>query len=475
MECLGLLSNTPLQVIAEWSLILVLLAGIRWFREPRAARRSNLAIGIGLVVGVVLVTWQAGLTRYPIVALALVVGTALGVVVSQKVNMLGIPSLIALQNGTGGLAAAVVSLIEMAGPSTQPTPLGSLPAIVALTVGTVTFSGSLVACGRLSGILAAKPTRRRGHYPLLSSVLTIGVVTMVVGILAPSAASGLVLACAGMGAGILASIRVGGADMPVLISALNTTSGLAGAFTGIVMHSNLLIACGAAVASSGFVLTAAMCRAMNRRMLAVLIGHMPGTAKDHGSEPVEQGPSQPAALSREQVLSRAAATLRQAQRIIIVPGYGMALAQAQSEVANLARRLESMGHEVTFAIHPVAGRMPGHMYVLLAEAGVDYSKMLDIDSVNDHFRTADVAFVVGACDVVNPAATGKEGTPISGMPILMAHQAKTVIVCNLDMRPGYSGVENPLYTMANTLLLLGDAKATVEALRNLFSETSEVV
>ncbi len=473
MECLGLLSNTPSHAVGEWFLILVLLAGIRWFREPRAARWSNWAIGIGLIVGVVLVTWQAGLARHPVVVLALTIGTALGIVVSQKVNMLGIPSLIALQNGMGGLAAAIVSLIKMAGPNSQPTPLGSVPAIVALTVGAVTFSGSLVACGKLSGILAAKPARRRGHYPLLGSVLAVGAAAMVAGILAPSSVNGLVLACAGMGAGILASIRVGGADMPVLISTLNATSGLAGAFTGIVMHSNLLIACGAAVASSGFVLTAAMCRAMNRRMRAVLLGHVPSAAKNSDSEPTEQGPSQPATLSAEQVLSCAAATLRQAQRIIVVPGYGMALAQAQSEVANLARRLEGMGHEVTFAIHPVAGRMPGHMYVLLAEAGVDYSKMLDIDSVNDHFRTADVALIVGACDVVNPTATEKEGTPISDMPILMAHEAKTIVVCNLDTRPGYSGVENPLYAMANTLLLLGDAKASIRALRDLISETSE--
>lgn len=465
-----------IQNVVEWSLILVLLAGIRWFRVPRTARWSNIAVGLGLLACVALVASQTELHRHHILLAALSIGVLFGVAASIAVSMLGIPSLIALQNGAGGFAAAVVSFVELARVQAPVDPLVRISAVAALAVGTVTFSGSLLACGRLSGLLRSAPRRWRGHNVILGAVVLLALVGAVESAFlvqtAHAAAWGALLAVAGLLLGVLAPIRVGGADMPVLISTLNAMSGLAAAFAGVVLHSGLLIACGAAVASSGLVLTGAMCRAMNRRLAAVFTGSCVSTIPD-----VEkQAPAHPLALRAQDastlhadcVLPEAVKKLRQARRIIIVPGYGMALAKAQGSVAELSEHLQRGGAEVSFAVHPVAGRMPGHMYVLLAEVGVDYARMLDLDPINERFKEADVALVVGACDVVNPAASDTKGTPLSGMPILLAHQAKTVIVCNLDAKPGYSGVDNPLYAMERTMMLLGDANATVEKLLKHF-------
>jgi len=256
--------------------------------------------------------------------------------------------------------------------------------------------------------------------------------------------------------------------MPVIISFLNATSGLAGALTGIVMQNNLLIACGATVASSGTILTHAMCKAMNRSLLNVFVGiKISGQEAGEDTEaPLGEGETEKVAdeMIEEDTIDyfeRARNALQNSHKIVIIPGYGMALAQAQFKVVELANQLEKIGKDVKFAIHPVAGRMPGHMNVLLAEAEVDYDKLVEMDDINPEFKETDIALIVGACDVVNPAAIEKENTPISGMPILMAYESKTVVVCNLDEKPGYSGVENPLYRNSRTIMLLGDAKDTV--------------
>lgn len=263
--------------------------------------------------------------------------------------------------------------------------------------------------------------------------------------------------------------------MPVLISFLNATAGLAAAFCGVVIQNRLLIACGATVAASGSILTAVMCKAMNRSFLKVLAGGKmasapPAKSSDATSEPkaatsvqVLSAPQAPA-KTREASMAEAKTVLREAASVIIVPGYGMALARAQFQVAALSKRLEQLGKAVVFGIHPVAGRMPGHMNVLLAEADVDYESLKEMDDINGSFATTDAVLVIGACDVVNPAAIHVPDTPISGMPILNAHEARHVLVCNLDERPGYSGVPNSLYDEATTLLLFGDANATVTEL-----------
>jgi NAD(P) transhydrogenase subunit beta len=277
-----------------------------------------------------------------------------------------------------------------------------------------------------------------------------------------------------MALGILFSIRIGGADMPVLISFLNATAGVAAAFCGVVIENRLLIACGATVAASGSVLTFIMCQAMNRNLFKVLSGIHLEDRKD-----TRQGlkkPDQPAAAesagiaaklemhrekSRKDPFEQAIEAATNAQSIVIVPGYGMALSEAEFEVVQLGEKLDELGKDIRFAVHPVAGRMPGHMHVLLAEAEVDYDKLFEIDDINSEFNNTDLVLVVGACDVVNPAALENVETPISGMPILLVHEARCIVVCNLDEKPGYSGVDNPLYCNPKTILLLGDAKVTV--------------
>jgi len=270
--------------------------------------------------------------------------------------------------------------------------------------------------------------------------------------------------------GIIFAVRIGGADMPVLISFLNATAGLAAAFCGIAIGNRLLIACGATVAASGSILTHVMCQAMNRGLVNVFAGLRLDSKSETTSSTVVTAASTPEGDSREPVEERgdprvrAVSLLGDAQRVIIIPGYGMALAEASEEVVQLGERLSDMGKEILFAIHPVAGRMPGHMHVLLAEAEVDYANLRELKDVNGDFVETDVALIVGACDVVNPAAIERSDTPISGMSILRADEARHVIVCNLDERPGYSGVPNPLYSNAKTVLLLGDAKMTVSTL-----------
>jgi H+-translocating NAD(P) transhydrogenase subunit beta len=291
------------------------------------------------------------------------------------------------------------------------------------------------------------------------------------------------VAAAALVAGVLFAIRVGGADMPVLISFLNALSGLAAAFVGVAVGNRMLIAAGAMVGSSGTILTMVMARAMNRSIGNILAGGQFGNAAPvaapaasaepaateesavdiapaaHAQPTADAPAAEPAAAAAP--IDRAARALADASSVIIVPGYGMAVAQAQSQVAALAEKLEAGGAQVRFAVHPVAGRMPGHMHVLLAEAEVEYEKLFEMDDIRDDFPSTDVAIVVGACDVVNPAAISVEGTPISGMPILPVHEAGTVIVCNLDETPGYSGVPNPLYEDPSVILLFGDAKETV--------------
>jgi NAD(P) transhydrogenase subunit beta len=276
--------------------------------------------------------------------------------------------------------------------------------------------------------------------------------------------------------GVVFSVRIGGADMPVLISFLNATAGLAAALVGVQIQNRLLIACGATVAASGSILTAVMCRAMNRPLLNVFTGLKPAAEPEAAvSAPGEAAAPDlaPAEAPAPRVVpadpyAAAADLIRAARTVVIIPGYGMALAHAQFEVAKLADLLTRRGAEVLFAVHPVAGRMPGHMHVLLAEADVDPDTLFEMREVNPRLKDADVALVVGACDVVNPAAIHTQGTPISGMPILAAHEARRVIVFNLDEKPGYSGVPNTLYDDPRTLLLLGDAKETVaEVIRRL--------
>jgi NAD(P) transhydrogenase subunit beta len=333
-----------------------------------------------------------------------------------------------------------------------------------LIIGTATFSGSMIAGGKLAGLMKQQPVVLRFHSALLAGCsLAILIIAGVAGQAESQAPIYWFLTLIGLSVllGLLFSIRIGGADMPVLISFLNATAGLAAAFCGLALQNRLLIACGATVAASGSILTHVMCVAMNRGLTKVFMGSVskqkikPEEAVNAKERSVQS--DRGGGNGFEYALSAA----RIAKKIVIVPGYGMALAQAQFHVVSLAHRLEELGKSVKFAIHPVAGRMPGHMNVLLAEAEVDYEKLVEMEEINPEFPATDLALVVGACDVVNPAAIAQEGTPISGMPILMVHEADVVVVCNIDAKPGYSGVKNPLFEMPKTITLFGDAKETL--------------
>jgi proton-translocating NAD(P)+ transhydrogenase subunit beta len=462
-----------LNLLFDLLVILLLIVGIRLFRGPKGARAGNMINALALLAAFLLVLYRYKILSPGVVVTALLAGSAIGVLIAMRVNMIQIPAMVAFQHGAGGVAAFLVSLVELSRSTAHLTAFGKIAGVLGLIIGAATFSGSMIASAKLANKINQRPTVLPQHSALLSAV---ALLTLVLGGVAawqpvPSGWLLLVLLALAILMGVLFSIRIGGADMPVLISFLNATAGAAAAFCGAVIQERLLIACGATVAASGSILTHVMCKAMNRSLLNIFVG-----TKSAPASPVSRptAPQATAMASRPDAATeakpaqspQAAAVekLRAAHKVVIIPGYGMALAQAQFKVIELARRLEQRGVEVKFAVHPVAGRMPGHMNVLLAEADVDYDKLVEMDVINPEFKSTDVALIVGSCDVVNPAAIQQEGTPISGMPILMAQEAKSAIVCNLDERPGYSGVENPLYQLPTTILLFGDAKITLSSL-----------
>ncbi len=457
-------------LLVDLGVILVLIAGIAQFRTPRGARHGNLTAAAALLIAVVVVLYRHQVLNVPLVVIVALLGSSVGAWIAARVNMIQIPAMVAFQHGAGGVAAFLVSFVELTRhTAVPPARTAEVAALLGLVVGAATFSGSMIASGKLANRLRQTPTILPGHNWLLVANLAVMVVLAVWAGVSGSAgvmlAASLALIVCAIVLGVVFSIRIGGADMPVLISFLNATAGLAAAFCGIAIGNRLLIACGATVAASGSILTHVMCQAMNRGLVGVFAGLRPHV--DRGRPAVRASATAPAAAVAEPVdpSAQAAAALRGAQRVIIIPGYGMALAEASEEVVRLGERLTELGKDVRFAIHPVAGRMPGHMHVLLAEADVDYGQLRELKDVNDQFAETDVALIVGACDVVNPAAIADANTPISGMPILRADEARQVIVCNLDERPGYSGVPNPLYQNPKTILLFGDAAETVSALR----------
>ncbi len=460
--------------VSDFAVIAILIAGIWLFRFPRRAKAGNLAAAVAVILAFVLVVWRNPVLDPGVVVAFIVVGSAVGWVVAARVTMIQIPAMVAFQHGAGGVAAFLVAAVELVREPVALGGLGTAAGILAMLVGAATFSASMIASAKLANRTKSTPVVLPRHNAVL---VAISVLAVAFGAAVGGATGnlGIVFVVATILAaivlGIVFSIRVGGADMPVLISFLNATAGLAAALCGIVIQNRLLIACGATVAASGSILTYVMCRAMNRGLSKVFVGIAPPhpaasqeSALAVADEPASvDGASIPpeAEAAASDPFALALDALREAHSVIIVPGLGMAMAQAQFEVVALGSRLESRGAVVRFAIHPVAGRMPGHMHVLLGEAEVDYAKLFDLKDINSEFAETDVAVVVGACDVVNPAAATTEGTPISGMEILKVHEARQVIVCNLDDRPGYSGVSNALYGRSNAILLFDDAKATL--------------
>ncbi|MCF8087139.1 MAG: NAD(P)(+) transhydrogenase (Re/Si-specific) subunit beta [Desulfotignum sp.] len=487
-------------LVLDFCLIGVLIVGIWLFHRPAEAKYGNLTAAAALACAMGLVIYRHGIMHPFVVVICLLVGGVIGIWVARKITMIQIPAMVAFQNGAGGIAAFFLSFVELMRGAGHMGALNEISGLLNLAVGSLTFSGSMVAAGKLAGMIGQTPTILPNHTRLVQINLGFVILLMIIAFFLPTTAAVvfyLIIFALSIGFGILFSMRVGGADMPVLISFLNATTGLAAALCGLIIENQLLIACGATVAASGSILTHMMCRAMNRSLYHVFIPEKtpekPVSTMDENAEnklfsagsqmtEPEQNiheempePEKETKTPDADPLETAVHQVQNADTVVIVPGYGMAVAQAQFEVIELTRLLMDMGKPVMFAIHPVAGRMPGHMNVLLAEAGVDYDMLKEMDEVNPTFASTDLCLVIGACDVVNPAAMETDGSPISGMPILNAHEAKQVICCNLDDKPGYSGVENALYRNSNTLMLLGNAKQTLGQMLEALTEKPAAV
>jgi len=472
--------NAGMYNLLSLGLIVGIVWGIRLMSSPRTAVRGNL-LGAGCVLGGILLTLAThDLFRDGLVWGALAAGAAGGGWLGLRVTMIRMPQLVALLNGLGGAASAAAALVVLAAKPETLNLATRFTGALAVTVGSLTLSGSLVAAGKLDRRIRQTPIHLHRHSAISVALLSLCVLLILwlaltetrSAIPAAAAACGVALAF-----GIVFAIRIGGADMPISISLLNSLSGVGGALAGFAVRDPLLVAAGAVVGASGLILTELMCRAANRTLAEVITGR---TTIQAGTVDVPQEPAAPpgtapgARLARKAEPYEAACNvLRKARTVLIVPGYGMAAAGAQHEVKRLADALERRGTDVRFAVHPLAGRMPGHMHVLLAEVDVPYDKLHDLNQINDEFRHTDAVVVVGANDVVNPAANTAPNTPIYGMPILRVAEAESVIICNQDTAPGYSGVPNPLYQMDHVILCLGDAVQTVSELAARFIDVAD--
>jgi H+-translocating NAD(P) transhydrogenase subunit beta len=455
-------------VIPVWAQLAYLLAAVcfilalKGLSSPRSARRGNVLGATGALVAVVATFLVYDVRNLPGILVAIAVGAVVGVVFARRVAMTAMPQLVALFNGVGGAAAALVALLEL---SAEAHSTASLVAVAfTVLVGAVSFAGSAVTFAKLQELMTTRPVTFRGGQYVAAAVLAAGLLLAVGVAVTGSLTLAVLLAVVGLAFGVLLVLPVGGADVPIVISLLNAFTGLAVAAGGYILDNTLLLVAGTLVGASGTILTRLMAQAMGRSVLSILFdafgGSTAGSAGTGGGRPVRSaGPEDVAIL------------LGFARRVVIVPGYGLAVAQAQHTVHELADLLESRGVDVSYAIHPVAGRMPGHMNVLLAEANVPYEQLREMDAANPELRSADVALVVGANDVVNPAARNSPGSPIYGMPILDVDQAKAVVFLKRSMRPGFAGIENELLYDPRTTLLFGDAKESltklVAAVKNL--------
>ena len=449
--------------LADLVAIALFIYGLHELNSPATARRGNRFAMAGMLIALVGILVRTGAVGWPAVAIGIALGGAIGIYAAVKVKMTAMPQMVALYNGAGGGAAALISTIAyfIAGRATGLDEVVAVSLVLSAIIGSISFAGSLVAFLKLQELMTGRPITYAGQQIVNGAVL-LGIVALAGWFVATLGAvpdwAFLALLLAALLLGVLFVLPIGGADMPVVISLLNSFTGVAVAITGFEIGSTLLIICGALVGASGTILTVAMSRAMNRPLTNVLFGAF-GVAG--GTEIVASGgPQQIRSTSADDV----AVMLAYASKVMFVPGYGMAVAQAQHSVKALADQLEKRGVKVLYAIHPVAGRMPGHMNVLLAEANVPYNQLLDMDDANQEFPTADVALVIGANDVTNPAARTVTSSPIYGMPILDVDKASNVVVLKRSMRSGFAGIENPLYELPNTSMLFGDAKASVDAL-----------
>ena len=453
---------TPTEVVFSLSYVVaavLFILCLRGLAGPETARRGLMLGEIGMLIAVVGTLLHRDIIRYDWIVAGLLLGSAIGVAISAWIPMTKMPERIALSHSFGGLATALVGVAEYLRETAYLTQFKTAALGFETFLGFLTFTGSVMAFGKLQGFIRGAPITWKGQ-----NVLNIGLFVgslAAIGLLVAHREMQVVffaIAGTGLAVGVMAVLPIGGADMPVVISLLNSYAGLAACATGFALSSQILIICGALDGSSGLLLSMLMSKAMNRSFSNVLFGAF-GTALQPSGPVPQLGRSY-----NEATVEDAGAVLKASQSVIVVPGYGMAVSQAQHAVRDLAAALERRGVDVKYAIHPVAGRMPGHMNVLLAEANVSYDKLFDLDDINDDFARTDAVVVVGANDVVNPAAKKDASSPIYGMPVFDVESSRSVIVLKRSMNAGFSGVENELFFQQNTMMVLGDAKKTLLAM-----------
>jgi len=445
---------------------ILFILGIKMLGRPERARMGNLVSALGMLIAIVAVLFECCLDFSWVIG-GLVIGSAIGLIAARTVQMTSMPQMVALLNGFGGIASFLVGWENY---HSQPdnTLFVRVAVILAVLIGGVAFSGSLVAYGKLAGKISGRPILINGHrwlsIGILAAVLIFGALLIYFPPNPWLYAVFILFMVLSLALGVFGVIPIGGADMPVVIALLNSYSGLAACAAGFIILNNVLIVAGSLVGASGLILTGIMCKAMNRSLANVLFSGFQAVSSKEMAETVQ---GEPKPITPEDAYY----ILEAASSVVIVPGYGMAVAQAQHAVRELGEILEKNGAEVRYAIHPVAGRMPGHMNVLLAEANVLYEQLAEMDDVNPIMETVDICIVIGANDVVNPAAREIESSPIYGMPVINADKARTVIILKRSMAAGFAGVDNPLFVKENSRMLFGDAKETVQQLVAEFKDS----
>ncbi len=436
---------------------ILFILGLKKLGSPDSAKRGNLLSACGMLLAVVATLAHEEIVSIPSICIAMFVGSLIGIYMAQKVAMTAMPEMVALLNGLGGLSSLCVGTAFVWSRSIV-TPLDSLTLALSIFIGGITFTGSVVAWGKLKGVLPTKSIVFFAQKTLTSLLLFASAFVMTFLAIDPAAGSYFYACLIGfcLVLGLLFVFPIGGADMPVVISLLNSYSGLAASASGFVIQNSLLIISGALVGTSGIILTSIMCKAMNRSLSHVLFsGFSLKSASKKAGEKGSYKSMQP---------DDAYYLLESAKTILVVPGYGLAVAQAQHSLKELSALFEENGSDVRYAIHPVAGRMPGHMNVLLAEAGISYDALVEMDEINPTMEQVDVCIVIGANDVVNPSAKEDTSSPIYGMPVIETHRAKNVLILKRSMGSGFSGIENPLFFKSNAAMLFGDAKKTLQSL-----------
>ena len=467
-----MIETTTTDLVINFSYVLaaaLFIFGLKLLGHPSSARKGNLLSAIAMLIAIVVTMFDNNIVSFQMIAIAMVAGSIIGILAARMIAMTAMPEMVSLLNGIGGLASLFVAWATVEA-NNEFTAFTMIVTFLALLIGGVTFSGSLIAWAKLSERISGRSITFAGQSAFNSLLVLAIIFTAYLFVAQPSMLAdvtidfNMVLYIA-MGFallfGIMLVLPIGGADMPVVISLLNSYSGLAACAAGFALHNNILIVAGSLVGASGIILTKIMCKAMNRSLSNVLFSGFMSVTK---TDMVIEGEVKP--LSAEDAYY----VLEAAQSVVVIPGYGMAVAQAQHAMKELQQLLEENGAEVAYAIHPVAGRMPGHMNVLLAEADVSYEQLFEMDEINKRIQNFDVAIVIGANDVVNPAAREMKGSPIYGMPVINADLAKNVFVLKRGMASGFAGIDNPLFFKPNCRMIFGDAKETLNGIIRQFSD-----